>query len=715
MPPIPEAVTINIPIPVGTKRIGERMAKILVDTRIIHIMRRILTMTAVDAVTNTATDGHDAIIMIAENAAAITQGHGKIVIAKTKTTRIPNDPHFGKTVSRNGTLVVPVTRIMITILEGLVEDHIAQPLLHAPPTITQQCLPPNIPLQFECTVKEEPAGWNDEGWAFWSSGARRNLDIIPPDANSVNKRICRGVWRCGCRNQDEYCRFVWPKTNINAFKKQAKEICPICHETLTLIPCDAFMIAYDYVRPDGVRRLVRHHQGIHKHPKPPTKTLSAAEREALDHAVQHNPQATALQHRVGPERTQVPITSINPILSDPRKARYEVDKSKVRVGLSDAPSSDNKLSVTKLIELLKSTPFMREELLADAVSSWGQEHTSTETSRHGIITDGSHDFFMDGVLLSSFVYSTILLRWVPVLYTWIGNLDAEHHIPHFLLLITAIAGTVAPGIEVGDYILSNILNYSQAQRKGFVEAFVNFMVSRIPGWASLNKDAQTAQRKSIYNRAEQLIKGHNTKPEQFLQAADQIHTGFPEEIETLYKNVRNGAVQRKARDDKLPAVRGIRWHPNDGRAPDTRTLLTLADEAEAKLAQGTSSTSIEARLSALSVKISGTTEKSPDDDFPPKPVMLKGKGKGKGKTSGKLKVTKAARKQSGVASSSTVQLPPILPSAIGLQSYTWSRNSCFIDSSLELLYWGFWIDRLSSPTGSSLRSKWSITTPGVTT
>ncbi|KAJ7846161.1 hypothetical protein B0H13DRAFT_1646889 [Mycena leptocephala] len=194
---------------------------------------------------------------------------------------------------------------------------------------------------------------------------------------------------------------------------------------------------------------------------------------------------------------------------------------------------------------------MRDVLLRDSVQSWHAENLEAESGRHGIITDGTHDFFKQRILLTLLVFSQILLRWVVVLYTWIGAQDQEHHLPHFKQLVYW---------RTLDYRLNSyprqILDFSNAQRNGFIDAFVDYMCSRIPGWSELSAQSQASERKSLslligckvhWRRSTHKIKqvigikflfrfeglvavleGASTTAEQFLQAVADIHREFPE-------------------------------------------------------------------------------------------------------------------------------------------------------------------------------------------
>ncbi|KAJ7732048.1 hypothetical protein DFH07DRAFT_781036 [Mycena maculata] len=433
---------------------------------------------------------------------------------------------------------------------------------------------PNGDVKLECTYGQEPVGWDDQGWKWRSSGSRRKG--VPESATNVDKRLCLGVFRCGCTdNTGAPSRFFRPKSATKARNRQHTETCDICRTNLVHIP-----ILDDEQNP----KVVRHHLGRHDHPRPPLTKLSASEAEALDLQVRQNPQATAQQLRVGAGATQLPLGAINPILSNPRKARHEVEQSKVRQDIIPAATRNSGFQLLESFSALKNsfaipwiveaellgrqyicmqTPFMRDVLLRDSVQSWHAENLEAESGRHGVITDGTHNFFKQGILLTSLVFSPILFRWVVVLYTWIGSQDQEHHIPHFKQLVQVIAEicTRGLGFDFDDRLFSAILDFSNAQRNGFIEAFVNYMCSRIPGWNELSVKSQKSERATLRSRAQTLLIGckvhwrrsthkikqvvglkfqfrfeglitileaESTTPAEFLQAVHDIHREFPE-------------------------------------------------------------------------------------------------------------------------------------------------------------------------------------------
>ncbi|KAJ7150727.1 hypothetical protein C8R46DRAFT_1305420 [Mycena filopes] len=355
---------------------------------------------------------------------------------------------------------------------------------------------PDGNVKLECTTGQEPDAWDDQGWMWRSSGARKTG--VPEGAYKVDKRFCLGVFHCRCESgSGDPTRFFRPRKEKGARVKQSSETCHICSSTLIHVPCEASLTYYRYEDDDGVEHSVRHHRGRHDHARPPIKVLSAADRAALDKQVRENPTLTAQQLRAGAGPTQVALGDINPILLGARKA-HSLDTPWI---------VKSELVGGRFIVM--QTPFMRDVLLQDQVRSWHQENLEAEAGRHGVVTDGCHDFFKQGVLLISLVFSQILMRWAPVLFTWIGTLDEHHHKSHFAQLIYAIAESCTRGLGYAfdERLYSAILDFSTAQRNGFISAFVEFMCNRIPGWSTLSDESRKSEASALRLRAEALIKG----------------------------------------------------------------------------------------------------------------------------------------------------------------------------------------------------------------
>jgi hypothetical protein len=89
----------------------------------------------------------------------------------------------------------------------------------------------------------------------------------------------------------------------------------------------------------------------------------------------------------------------------------------------------------------------------------------------GITTDVTYKIFNDGYLLSSSVYSMALSRWVPVLFSYIVNINTESHQAHYEALVKMVVSRIDDKEEQLK-LLAQIVDYSQAQANGFVNAIL---------------------------------------------------------------------------------------------------------------------------------------------------------------------------------------------------------------------------------------------------
>ncbi|KAJ7200970.1 hypothetical protein C8J57DRAFT_1486534 [Mycena rebaudengoi] len=579
---------------------------------------------------------------------------------------------------------------------------LANPALHpsweaAPPLLVPQFLPsaaltlpptsvPNAPImadapsyrwpdgnvKLECTTGQEPMGWDDEGWKWRSTGSRKGG--LPADASRVDKRVCLGVFHCSCIGSDGLPnRFYRPKSAKGARDKQHEDICHICRRNLIHVPCSATLIYYQYVNDTGVSQAVRQHTGNHSHSRPPVTKLSQNELEALDQ--------------------QISIGEIAPILLNSRKARHEVEKSKVRQQILAPPSSRNSgfqllQSFSSLKESFETpwivkadlldrqficmqTPFMRDVLLRDSVQSWHTENLEPESGRHGIITDGTHDFFKEGVLLTSLVFSQVVLRWVVVLM-W----TTIH--PHFSQLVNVIAEicTAGLGYTFDDQLFSavkefrivatliSILEASSTTSEQFLQAvdaiFAEFPEVRpwlswwiLPGNGGMIFPAMQKMPADLREKLPGSTNGAESAHNMLYQAAGRGHDIW-EGVRRLYRVQRETEMLYEAPDMWKPGFRvpspnripGLGFTRTMDAPPDTRSRLAAVQLMEAELAAKKSQMSEDERFITANSQEHQKSSKRPSEAIRP-------------------------------------------PGSNLLQSYSWDANSCFIDAPLEAYFRAF--------------------------
>ncbi|KAI0650987.1 hypothetical protein C8Q79DRAFT_1099915, partial [Trametes meyenii] len=284
---------------------------------------------------------------------------------------------------------------------------------------------------------------------------------------------------------------------------------------MMLFKCDAITYHFYEEDEDGVFTDIWEHSGIHGHPRPPRNghCLSKAETQAIEAQVLRRPEASAHQLRTGDSAPgSVPLAEISPVLADPRRARYQVNQARESLNLRPAASGKGGGSVLKTLSQLNkefSAPFLVDSGFVDhafvvmqspfmaliaeeSVRDWINPHDPDKDGRHGVVLDGDHSFFRDGLLITACAFSTTLAAWVPIVYTWVGGQSAQDHRPHFRCLNSTIIRTA--GDKFDPKLLSVVMDFSAAQRAAHAEEFAESMISLFENWDKLGPEAKAAQR-----------------------------------------------------------------------------------------------------------------------------------------------------------------------------------------------------------------------------
>ncbi|KAJ7580081.1 hypothetical protein C8J56DRAFT_795609 [Mycena floridula] len=329
----------------------------------------------------------------------------------------------------------------------------------------------------------------------------------------AQKNVCVGLYICpGCKRPDR------PRTDINARKAQIKNGCSVCNTSpLEEISCTAYTLSFsedrpnpqydaddpDSDEPEYYTWLVWEHHGTHTHARPPRGTLSADEEAKIDEQIKMHSEASAHKLRTGSKHpNSVPLGKIAPQLADPRRARFQTRKGRTRLGLTSTntskamPSFLDELKECETTKWTKpfvidsqmngsiyymcfQTPFMRRMLVEGVEAFLRDLNTDSFTgARHGFVSDGDHSFFQGalGVLFGSCVYNEVLAAWVPVLYTWLHGLTAEHfqhHFRRFNRMIVEISGK-----RFKRELLVHCMDFSAAQKKAHATEFAATVVNR---------------------------------------------------------------------------------------------------------------------------------------------------------------------------------------------------------------------------------------------
>ncbi|KAH7868528.1 uncharacterized protein C8R40DRAFT_1061736 [Lentinula edodes] len=113
---------------------------------------------------------------------------------------------------------------------------------------------------------------------------------------------------------------------------------------------------------------------------------------------------------------------------------------------------------------------------------------------HGLLSDAAHKYWEDpnGRLIVTSIYSPLIEKWVPVLFTYGNGATIAHYEYHFLILIEGIAATaLQKNIPITDSLFASLVDFSDPQRIGFVGAFVTYFQAQASDTRS-EKDLQLA-------------------------------------------------------------------------------------------------------------------------------------------------------------------------------------------------------------------------------
>ncbi|TFK34948.1 hypothetical protein BDQ12DRAFT_612575, partial [Crucibulum laeve] len=573
----------------------------------------------------------------------------------------------------------------------------------------------------------------------WRSGGIRTLT----DGHLVELRKCMGVIKC----PGKCSKVQRPKTDSNARKRQLETACSRCLIYPIIKSCSV-QTHHFMIEQNGERVIVWEHHGEHLHERPPGGRLTQLERAVVDNQVRRRYMATAHQLRTGDNAPgSVPFHAISPSLTNPRSARYQVTRSRERLGINPSANKgalsvlhtlgdlNNKFEVPFIVEsqfhgptyICLQTPFM-DQLIKESVESWISDELEEGpiTSRHGFVTDGDHSFYQNGVSLVTCAYNSTIQAWVPILYTWIDRQDTAHHRPHFRRIFQSVIKYA--GEKFDSKLLLHVMDFSGAQRGAHAEEYADALISRIPGFHLLSEEAKRVQRQYFIAEAQKyavgceihftrslrrikkltpsdqverlednvsILLGRSTTLIEFDGAIGQIRKYFPG-----FKGWLDWWLRPKIASMIFPVVSLI--DPNIAKqvpsssnaAENAHSILQHSSQTDQELIPGIKfiflhMREFEARYHAIE---DGHCKPGPmhETQKPLKPKVLhENDGRAPDTNDALLKKTELAMKK---VSFSTMMEPILLTTSMSnfFHSYSWERpNSCFFDHGQELLYRAF--------------------------
>ncbi|KAH6908510.1 hypothetical protein BKA70DRAFT_1222704 [Coprinopsis sp. MPI-PUGE-AT-0042] len=100
---------------------------------------------------------------------------------------------------------------------------------------------------------------------------------------------------------------------------------------------------------------------------------------------------------------------------------------------------------------------------------------------NGILTDAAHGWWKDrtNLLIVTSLFCTRLCRWVPTLFSYSNGATSKHYEVHFLALMESTAEICKEkGIELKPTFFASVMDFSEAEYQGFILAFVAFWGAR---------------------------------------------------------------------------------------------------------------------------------------------------------------------------------------------------------------------------------------------
>ncbi|KAJ7315212.1 hypothetical protein DFH08DRAFT_620664, partial [Mycena albidolilacea] len=286
-------------------------------------------------------------------------------------------------------------------------------------------------------------------WPTQTLGAKRNpgsQDATDPKAGKLTERKCLGTMKC------DTCRALTrPQTTPQMRRKQLAAGC-YCGGELRLVPCEGHVVSKIYT--------FRH--GVHYVNAGPSQLLFG------DRSVTKISPLLFNKDRLAYERTR--------ILKPTRVFKDNHFLEQIAAFENRHPHFAPRVYIEgKVTVIVLQSPFMRRVLLKDTVE---------DDAVNGIVSDASHGFFKqrNELLMVSSVFEPKNLQcWVPAMMSYFNGSTVDHYRIHFFHLLRSIAeecDDTDGRLTSFQTTSSQVVDFSDTQRKAFIEAFIDFWMDR---------------------------------------------------------------------------------------------------------------------------------------------------------------------------------------------------------------------------------------------
>lgn len=292
-------------------------------------------------------------------------------------------------------------------------------------------------------------------WATQTSsynGGKGSVNSLTTSGGKISHRTCLGVLRC----TDDHCPIVLrPVTGGQAkIKTQLARNCQ-CGAQLEHITCHSrsWTIQWGQDSNNIATRQYRYINGTeHTHSRfpNPARTTSAEDKrfQAAYHA---RPKATTTQLMVGAPS----VDGFTPgapehgtKFANPAYTGYRLRREKAKNGHGPTGGFQH---FARLKEWKQKHPTVLCEDYTDSnmtcisvQTEWMRQQSLGDLSfngpQNGLLSDAAHKYWEspDGKLIVTSIFNVLMLKWVPVLFTYSDGTTADHYEYHFLILIKSI-------------------------------------------------------------------------------------------------------------------------------------------------------------------------------------------------------------------------------------------------------------------------------------
>lgn len=390
------------------------------------------------------------------------------------------------------------------------------------------------------------------GWQLLRQNDRKLVKI---SGKHVSK-TCLGALRCvnsDCKLSEPHIA-MRPRCSVKATEAFAKKGCKLCKQPLTHVQCNV-RISFIFTGGEEQLDIVMRHRGEHTHGIYEEKHLSVEEFEALESVVMSDPAET-------PKGLVVGTSSIRPTARDPvRKisehlqhvGRVKYYKATILKKNNAMYVKDNGNVLEEFRKLDDEYPRYLQSPMDIHPSSFCIPFCSPvvkdnlDFTKHPALTDVTYNCFTNGYYLcTTTMYLEEMDRYVVIFQAILGGLTAQHYARYFLALIKCY------NIKFDDDFFGLVVDFSDAQRKGFCEAYKELV---------RDGDAEKYLKGCYYHfqqSVQRLASNHAIVPigydKQFREYATTMST-------TSSKHIFDGAVA--AIQESFPnAKRWIAWWTN---------------------------------------------------------------------------------------------------------------------------------------------------------